>query len=137
MNNIPYHRMTNYAERLQTLQLACEWMDIKKGRALQYSKFIREFYEEDKRSREHILAFNEACEITDIYELWVPFIDNFPGLEQKIKQVFQKGPVLQEDEMPNISSNRPRNDAFVYLLAGKLIKAGMVTTQVTPPWSHN
>jgi len=117
--------MTNYAEQLNTLQLACGWMDIRKGRAIQYQHLIKEFYEEDKRSREHILAFNEASEITDIYELWAPFIDNFPGLEQKIKQVFKKGPILKEDERPNTSTNRPRNDAFVYLLAGKFLKAGI------------
>ena len=122
--------MTKYGERLQTLQLACEWMDIKKGRALQYQKLIREFYEEDKRSREHILASNEAWEITDIYELWESSIDNFPGLEQKIKHVFKKGPILQEDERPNTSTNRPRNDAFVYLLAGKLIKSGLKVISV-------
>lgn len=49
--------------------------------------------------------------------------DNFPGFKQKIKAVSSGGPILQEDEKPDISSNRPRNDAFVYLLAGKLIRA--------------
>jgi hypothetical protein len=46
-------------------------------------------------------------------------------LDRKIRLVFGGGPVLREDERPDNSSNRPRNDAFVYLLAGKLIKAGI------------
>lgn len=125
MNNIPYHRMTNYVEHMQNLQLACEWMDIKKGRASQYQKFIKEFYDEDIRSREHILAYKEGFEITNIYELWKSSIANFPGLEQKVKQIFKKGPILREDERPDTSSNRPRNDAFVFLLAGNLIKSGV------------
>lgn len=139
MNKMPYHRMTTYSECIQTLQLACEWMDIKKGRASQYAKLIREFHEEDKRSREHILSFNEAYEITDIYELWESSIDNFQGLKQKIKQVFKKGPILQEDERPDTSTNRPRNDAFVYLLAGKLIKSGLrvISVDGVPKRGHN
>lgn len=39
--------------------------------------------------------------------------------------MFGKGPVLHEDESPDNSSKRPRNDAFVFLLAGKLLKAGI------------
>ena len=37
----------------------------------------------------------------------------------------KKGPSLREDENPNESTNRPRNDAFVFLLAGELMRANI------------
>src|SRR5207249_4222031 len=37
----------------------------------------------------------------------------------------QRYPVLREDENPGTSTNRARNNAFVYLMAGKLIRAGV------------
>ena len=115
---------------MRSLQKSCEWMSIDRGRAAQYKKLIREFFEEDKRSREHILAYSESCEIIDIHELWEAPINNFPGLGRKIKAVFSKGPILREDENPDTSTNKPRNDAFSYLLAGKLIRAGLKVVAV-------
>ena len=100
-------------------------MNIGKGRAAKYNEFIREFFEDGRRSPEHVLAYNESCEIMNIYDLWEKHIENFPGLEQKIRRVFVKGPIIREDERPDTSTNRPRNDAFVHLLAGKLIRAGI------------
>jgi hypothetical protein len=127
MDATPHFNRSHYTDSLQSLHRACDWIGIDLGRASQYKKLIREFHEQDMRSREHILAYNESCEIIDIYERWETPIHNFPGLKQKIKAVFSKGPILREDERPNTSStsNRPRNDAFVYLLAGKLISLGV------------
>jgi hypothetical protein len=125
MDTTPYLKKAHYTGHLQILQAACEWMNIERGRATRYGQLIREFFADGTRSREHILAHNESWEITDIFELWEASINNFPGLKQKIKAVFSGGPVLREDERPDTSSNRPRNDAFVYLLAGKLIRAGV------------
>lgn len=124
---MPHLKSSHYTDWLQSLQRACDWIGISQGRAPQYRKLVREFFEEGKRSREHILAHNESCEIIDIYERWETPIHNFPGLKQKITAVFSKGPILREDERPNTLSisNRPRNDAFVYLLAGKLIILGV------------
>lgn len=122
---------TNYVKietanhHVTELQKACDWAGIFQGRAAQYKKLVGEFFGENKRSREHILAHNESCEITDIYNLWEPQISRFPGLEKKIKKCLNKGPALREDESDGSSSNRPRNDAFVYILAGKLLKAGV------------
>jgi hypothetical protein len=53
--------------------MACKWLNINRGHSTQYSKLIREFFEEDKRSPEHILAYSESCEIMDIYDLWEGF----------------------------------------------------------------
>ncbi len=120
-----HHRVSNYQDHLQLLKAACKWMGIDLGRASQYTSLIKQFFENSERSREHILAYNESCEITEIYDLWKMQINDFPGLDRKICAVFGKGPVLREDERPDNSSNKPRNDAFVYLLAGKFIKAGI------------
>lgn len=121
----PHFKSAHYTDHLRSLQTACEWMGIDLGRAAQYRNLVREFFAEDKRSREHILAYNESCEIIDIYELWEAYIHHFPGLTQKVKAVLSSGPSLREDERPETSNNRPRNDAFVYLVAGKLIRAGV------------
>src|SRR5215467_1613781 len=40
-----------------------------------------------------------------------------------------KGPILREQETPG-SSERPRNDTFVYYLAGRLLAAGVEVTSV-------
>lgn len=120
-----HHRVSNYQDHMHLLKAACKWIGIDLGRAVQYTSLIKQFFEDGERSRKHILAYNESCEITDIYELWKMRLSDFPGLDRKFRSVFGKGPLLHEDESPDNSSNRPRNDAFVYLLAGKFIKAGI------------
>jgi hypothetical protein len=130
MNTTPHLERGLYTDHLQALQAACEWLSINRGRAAQYSKLVREFFAEGKRSCEHILAYNESCEIIDLYTLWEAPVNNFSGLGRKIKAVFRKGPVLREDENPDASTNKSRNEAFVYLLAGKLIRAGVKVVAV-------
>jgi hypothetical protein len=126
-----YHKVANYETHLKSLSAACDWIGIQRGRAVQYVRLIREFYEGSvERSREHILAYNESCEITTIHELWTPHINSFPGLHEKIRSTFSKGPLLCEDENTQASSNKARNDAFVYLLAGKLLKASVAVVAV-------
>lgn len=112
------------AEVESRLRDACEWLGLSQGRCVNYAKLLREFNEEGKRSREHILAINESFEIIDIYALWKENLHNFSGLEKKIKASFNKGPILREDENPGKSTNQPRNDAFVYLLSGVLLRGG-------------
>lgn len=129
----PHFQSAHPTDYLRSLKAACEWMSIDLGRATQYRNLVREFFAEDKRSREHILAYNESCEIIDIYELWEAYTHHFPGLTQKVKAALSSGPSLREDERPETSNNRPRNDAFVYLVAGKLIRAGVkIITRVVP-----
>lgn len=117
------YKKDQYKEHVRSLEEACEWLGIAKGRAPDYAKLIREFYEENGRTRDHILAYNESCEITDIYRFWQPKLNEFPGLKRKIADVLGSGPVVREDEKAETSSNRPRNEAFVYYLAGWLLGA--------------
>lgn len=129
-NAMTHHTVASYEAHVRSLMAACDWIGIDQGRAAQYGPLIRELFEGTERSREHILAYNESCEITDIYELWETNIDNFPNLHKKIRSTFSKGPILREDEKSYTSSNQARNDAFVYLLAGKFIRAGMTVVAV-------
>lgn len=119
-----------YQEYLTCLREACEWAEVGQSRAARYCKLVEEFYEGNIRSREHLLALNESGEINDLYELWGTEVERFPGLKEQLTRVFKKGPILTEDEKPASSTNRPRNDAFVYLLAGKLIEAGVPVLSV-------
>jgi len=117
------YKKDGYDRHVRSLEDACEWLGVAKGRARDYAKLIREFYEENGRTRDHILAYNESCEITDIHRFWQRKIHQFPGLKEKIADVLGSGPVVREDEKPLRSTNRPRNDAFVYYLSGWLLGA--------------
>jgi hypothetical protein len=81
---MPHHKLSNYEAHVRSLMAACAWIGIDRGRAAQYGFLIKQFFEGAERSREHILAYNESCEITEIYELWQTNIDNFPNLDKKI-----------------------------------------------------
>jgi hypothetical protein len=118
-------KVDNYKKHLQFLVRACSWAEISRGRAVRYIKLVSEYFKDGKESREHILAYNESCEITDIFEFWESHVSRFPGLKEKIKKCLKKGPSLREDENPNESTIRPRNDAFVFLLAGELMRANI------------
>jgi hypothetical protein len=125
------YRKDRYKDHATRLEEACNWFGIARGRAQQYIKLLNEFHEEDKRTRRHILGFNESCEITDIHEMWQSKVDQFLGLKARLSVVLGSGPILREEETAQISSNnRPRNDAFVYHLAGKLLEAGIKVVAV-------
>jgi hypothetical protein len=126
----PSFRKMSSAEYLAKLDSACQWLSVDSGRAARYRQLIREFRENGVHSRDHILAYGESREIVDIYQLWEQRITDFPGLENKIRAVFGKGPLLREDEKPAASSNRARDDAFGYLVAGMLLKAGIPVVAV-------
>jgi hypothetical protein len=130
MNSSPNFNRFFYTEQLQSLQKACKWLNVKRGRASKYIKLINEFYKHGIRSPDHLLAYYESCEIVEIYQCWEKSIINFPGLSHKIRKAFSKGPTLREYERTDTSTNRPRNDSFVYYLAGKLLKAGVMVVAV-------
>ena len=117
------------ANYLHELKDACAWLKIKQGRATDYRRLLDEF-DKGGRSDEHILAYYESREIVELYELWGKRVDEFPGLRDKIRDVYEKGPVLRENETTNSSSNRPRNDAFSFLVAGKFSAADIPIVQV-------
>ncbi|TAJ09331.1 MAG: hypothetical protein EPO61_06470 [Nitrospirae bacterium] len=102
------------------LKEALGWVGIGHGRTAMYEKLLRE-YSQGLQSDQHFFAYYEATEILDIFNSWKSRATDFPGIQGKISRVFKKGTVLSEDESASANSNQPRNDAFVYVLAGKLL----------------
>ncbi len=114
-----------WRDHVAGVEEACRALRVRRGRGRDLAKLLTELFRDNKRSRDHLLAANESFEITEIYELWQPHLPRFPGLREKIADCLSKGPVVAEDERPSTASNRPRNDAFVYVLAGRLLEAGI------------
>jgi hypothetical protein len=87
-----------------------------------YARLINEYFAGAGSSREHVLAYHDAMEITEVYKLWTPWVDKFPRLKEKITEAMTSGPTVQDDETP--SDSGPRNYAFNYFVAGRLLAAG-------------
>ena len=82
------------------------------------------------RTDEHTLAYYESCDIVDLLELWEGQVDQFPGLKAKIQTACKKGTILTDSEKPSASSNKPRNDIFGFVLAGKFQAVGIPIASV-------
>ncbi|CUS37933.1 hypothetical protein [Candidatus Nitrospira nitrificans] len=102
---------------LARLEEALLWVGLEHGRAATYKKLLIEYYD-GRHSNAHFLAHFQAMEILGVYDGWVKEAEFFPGLKERISFVLKKGTILPEGE--SFNSNRPRNDGFVYMLAGKL-----------------
>lgn len=76
------------------------------------------------------MSYYESHAIVELSKLWRERVDAFPGLKDKIRRACQKGPVLSDDERKSSSNNRPRNDAFGFLVAGKFLAAGIPVVSV-------
>lgn len=106
------------------LEKACNWAQIDRGRVTRYAQLIAEYFEGKGISQEHVLAYHEAVEIVEIYELWSRRVNEFPGLKARISESFTSGVLIEDDENLATSGNRPRNDEFAFLVAGRLLVAG-------------
>jgi hypothetical protein len=137
MNRRPSFRKNSPTEQIAQLTAACDWLEIDRGRAVRYRQLVEEFFEENARSPQHFLAIGESCEIVRLFKLWEHRVSNFPGLAEKIRAVVAKGPVLREEENPATSSNRARDDAFNYLVAGTLLSAGVPIVAVDGTITRN
>ena len=118
------------SEYVSRLSQACGWLGIERGRAREYETRLKECNEIKTWSPEYTMSYFESYEIVELFKLWNQRVDDFPGLKEKIREACQKGPFLPEHEMPSASSNRPRNDAFAYLVAGKFLSAGISVVSV-------
>lgn len=106
------------------------WAGVEKGRGPRLRRLAQEFCVEGRRSRDHILAANEANELIDMRRIWEGRTDEFPGLLAQIRQSILKGPTLADDEKPAARSTHWRNTFFVYYLAGCLSGAGFEVCSV-------
>ena len=117
-------------EHASQLEAACQWLDISKGRASQYIKLNVEFERTCARSEEQLLAYFESYDLVELYKVWGTRAGDFPDLKEKLRGVYKKGPVLSDDEKPSANSNRPRNDSFGLLMAGRFLAAGIPLVEV-------
>ncbi|ULA65721.1 MAG: hypothetical protein LZF86_240114 [Nitrospira sp.] len=126
MNTAPStrSRIFDSSELVAQLEKGCIWAQIDRGRATQYAKLITDFFDGRGDRQEHVLAYHEATDIAEIYKLWSLRIDEFPGLKEKISETLKSGPLIQDNENIAASSNRPRNNAFAFFVAGRLQAAG-------------
>jgi hypothetical protein len=120
----------SWEQQVARLEAACRDLGVERGRARELMRLLKEFLQEGKRSRNHYMAANESFEVTDIHELWRLRLPQFPGLGEAIRQCLSSGAVVPEDELPRTASNKPRNDAFVYWVAGRLLDAGVTVLAV-------
>ena len=120
----PIFRTFSSEERTQKLKVACEWLGIERGRAIEYVRLLDEFQRLDIFSDQHLLAFFESYELIELFDLWESRSKFFSDLKQKIADVYAKGPVLSDDEKTGSSSNRPRNNSYCYVVAGRFMAAG-------------
>lgn len=111
-------------DQIHLIENACVWADISKGRASRYAELLRELLQEDKRSPEHLIAWHESSDITEMHQLWSKKADLFPHFKSKIRTALKDGPLSSVKENTS-STNRARNDSFNYLLAGRLLNAGL------------
>ena len=54
---------------LRELEQACDWLNIERGRARDYVRLLEEFHRRGRRP-EHVLAYYEAYDIVELFELW-------------------------------------------------------------------
>lgn len=125
MKEIFFRKEESQARILERLIAACCWAEISKGRGIKYQSLFEDRIKGKENTLEHILAYNELEDLVEIHRIWETRHHEFPGLKEKFKAIFTKGPILRENERPESSGNRPRNDSFVIFLAGSLIDAGI------------
>lgn len=118
------------ADYLVDLEDACCWLSIKLGRTIEYKKRLEAFSTKKTHDEIDLLSYFESSDLVEIYLLWEKSVDYYPGLKNHIRTIFKKGPTLRSDENPNRSTNRPRNNAFPVLLAGRFLAAGIHVNQV-------
>ncbi len=118
-------------EQIRHLDEACDWLNVEKGRAAQYKTLLEQYRDETDESEDSFMACFESFDLCDIYQLWRRNAEQFPGLKEKLKKIFEYGPLLVDHE--NVSkggSVQSRNDAFAAIIAGRLLEAGLEVVQV-------
>ena len=127
---IPISKLVTSDAHLSNLRRACSWLNLSRGRAIDYVNLLQEYGDLKTLKREHVFSYFESVDLVEIFLLWKNRIDEFSGLRDHVRTIFKKGPILQSDEDPNESTNRSRNDAFTMMFAGRLLSAGIPVTVV-------
>lgn len=121
----------NLSDLAINLQTICDTLEIKYGRIVDLKRLLENRnFRFDEQLKQQEFAVNEAWEIVSIYDYWHAHWDNFENLQERITRIFRTGPTHSEFERTDSNTNRPRNDGFAYLLAGKLIIGGISVISV-------
>lgn len=94
----PVHSTGRHEDHVESIRRACDWLSIAQGRAAAYAKLITQFFSTGTRTEEQVLAYNESCEIVELFELWHRHAEEFPGLRERLREVCRKGPTLRGRE---------------------------------------
>ena len=124
-------KLTPIDQYIKELDEACRWIEATQGRASQCKQLLEEIPTMSDLDTEHMLNCFEALDLVDIYRLWVENVELFPGLKDKIKQIFNTGPLLVDYERADKANTvQSRNDAFSAIIAGRLLEAQLDVVQV-------
>ncbi len=86
MNELLVSAKSTKSQILTRLAAACEWAGISQGRAANYGALFSEQFTIELKTREHIFAYNELSDLSEIYELWCNEADPFIGIKDVIRQ---------------------------------------------------
>lgn len=118
-------------EQIRHLDEACDWLNVEKGRAAQYKTLLEQYRDETDESEDSFMACFESFDLCDIYLLWRGNAEQFTGLKEKLKKIFEQGPLLTDHEkVGDGGSVRSRNNAFAAVIAGRLLEAALDLVQV-------
>lgn len=124
-------KLTSIDQYIKDLDTAFRWLDVTQGRATQCKKCLEEILDGAALSEKRLMACYEAFDLVEIYQLWRENEKYFPGLKNKLKQIFVKGPLLIDDERAEkAKSVESRNNAFAAIIAGRLLEAQFDVLQV-------
>ena len=78
----PNQQLASARVYLQHLEDACNWLNLDKGRAIEYNKRLKQYNQREDRDEVDLLSYFESFELVEIYLLWGAKIDRFPGLKK-------------------------------------------------------
>ena len=127
-SEIAIMELTPIDQYIRNLDEVCCWLGVTKGRATQCKKCLEEVRDGSAIRDEHLMACFEACDLVEIFGLWRENVECFPRLKEKLKRIFEKGPLLVDYERAD--SVQSRNNAFSAIIAGRLLEAQLDVVQV-------
>ncbi|MCY3884362.1 MAG: hypothetical protein OXG24_05530, partial [Gammaproteobacteria bacterium] len=106
-----FFQVNSTAHFLKEFEQACQWLQLTKGRTRDYENLLREFDASEPPSEEHLMAYFESFDLVELWHLWHPHSDQFPGLREKLQHIFKKGHVLSDDERKTQKSDQSRSES--------------------------
>jgi len=115
---------------VKLLYEACDWLNVSQGRAIEYIKALQDIETQEKLSNTQLFAHYESMDLIDLYLYWRDIQDVEKEIKPRLARIFRKGKLLSDEELDGKSTDRSRSEAFVFWLAGRLLKMGLGILQV-------